>query len=91
MNESMKARMSSRARKVAISLPEDLYEEGERERQELGMSRSEYIASLYRTHQEERKLQQKIERYSAAYAQTPASAEEDALTESSERVLAESS
>jgi metal-responsive CopG/Arc/MetJ family transcriptional regulator len=77
-----------RAHKFAVSIPATLFERGEVERERLGISRSEYVASLYREHQRTRRREEKIARYRVAYAEHPITPEEDALTTESMAVLA---
>jgi hypothetical protein len=79
---------SSRAHRFTVTIPASLYEQGEQDRHALGLSRSEYVAALYRDHLNGIARQQKIARYREAYAHQPPTPEEDALTELSEQLLA---
>lgn len=87
MTSSMKG-STPRAHKFTISLPERLFEQGEQERQALGLNRSEYVASLYRDHLDEAALQARIARYREAYAKLPSTEEEDDWIQLSEQALA---
>jgi hypothetical protein len=57
-------------------------------RQRARISRSEYVASLYREHQRALRREAKIARYTPAYREHPATPEEDALTVTSMGLLA---
>src|SRR5438046_2681285 len=67
----------SKAQRVTISLPAGLFASGEAERRRRNLSRSEYVAQLYREHLEAHEIKARIARYSAAYeAQLPDGAED---------------
>jgi metal-responsive CopG/Arc/MetJ family transcriptional regulator len=91
MMRSMKTEARARVHKFTVGIPETLYELGEEERVRAGVSRSQYVANLYRAHLREVARQEKIARYAAAYGSLPATPEEDALTSMSEAVLASDS
>jgi phage gp46-like protein len=57
--------------KVTISLPTDIYRRGEEERTQRGLSRSEFVANLYREHLRQAEQEARIARYAAAYARHP--------------------
>jgi hypothetical protein len=57
--------------KVTISLPTDIYRRGEEERRERGLSRSEFVANLYREHLRQAEHEARVARYAAAYAEHP--------------------
>ena len=78
---------TNHAQKFTVSVPRYLYEEAERERVRLGMSRSDFVASLYRSYLREAERERKIARYKAAYERLPASPEEDALTQESTELM----
>ncbi len=83
----MKLTVDKRAHKFAISVPEYLFQQGEREREQLGISRSEYVARLYRKRLCDLERERKIARYAAAYGRMPATPEEDTLTNASMELL----
>lgn len=64
-------------------MPADLFAAVEEERHAAGRSRSEQLAEVYRRHLEQLEEQRRVERYAAAYAQLPETAEERWLTEAS--------
>ena len=55
------------ARKFAISLPEELFERLEQDRQERGMNRSQYVASAVADHLYRRREQELEEQYVRGY------------------------
>jgi metal-responsive CopG/Arc/MetJ family transcriptional regulator len=65
--------------RVTVSLPADLLSQGEAERHKRGVSRSEYVADLYRHHLHALELQERVARYAVAYAAHPADPAEDAV------------
>lgn len=71
-----------------MRIPQPLFEQGERERKELGISRSEFVAALYRAHLKDVARREKIARYREAYGRFPPTSEEDALTSMSLDVMA---
>ncbi|MDQ2831847.1 MAG: hypothetical protein M3Y74_22710 [Chloroflexota bacterium] len=77
----------SRVRKVTISLPAHLFVQGEQERTEQQISRSEFVASLYQRHFDRVEKERRIAQYTAAYAADPATPAEQALTEASMALL----
>ena len=84
----MKTLNHMRVEKVTISIPADLFAWGEEERARTHMSRSEFIANLYRRYHDELEMERRIARYKAAYAKLPETDEERALTEMSMQLLA---
>lgn len=79
----------SRVKKVTISLPAHLFAWGEQERTEQQISRSEFVAALYRQHFDRVEKERRSARYTAAYAADPATQAEQALTEASMALLAD--
>lgn len=77
----------SRVRKVTISLPAHLFVQGEQERTEQQISRSEFVASLYQRHFDRVEKERRIAQYTAAYAADPVTPVEQALTEASMALL----
>jgi hypothetical protein len=51
------------------------------------MSRSEFVAGLYRSYLRDAERQQRIDRYREAYLRVPPGSEEDALTTESMELL----
>jgi metal-responsive CopG/Arc/MetJ family transcriptional regulator len=78
----------SRVKKVTISLPAQLFVRGEQERAEQQVSRSEFVAALYRQHFDRIEKERRIAQYTAAYAADPATPAEQTLTEASMALLA---
>jgi metal-responsive CopG/Arc/MetJ family transcriptional regulator len=69
------------ARKLAISLPEELFERLERDRQERGMNRSQYVANAVADHLHRKREQELEEQYVRGYLEHPETEEEaQALT-----------
>jgi metal-responsive CopG/Arc/MetJ family transcriptional regulator len=64
------------ARKVAISLPEELFERLERDRRERNMNRSEYVANAIAGHLHRRREQELVEQYVRGYLEHPETEEE---------------
>jgi metal-responsive CopG/Arc/MetJ family transcriptional regulator len=64
------------ARKFAISLPEELFERLERDRQEQGMNRSEYVASAVADHLHRKREQELEEQHVRGYLEQPETEEE---------------
>ncbi len=90
MNARMKARTTSthsRARRITVSLPAELFERGENERRRRHERRSEFVAGLYRRHLQEVEEQDRVARYAAAYASLRETPEERWLVERSREVL----
>ena len=71
----------TRVSKVAISLPEDVLDAVERERQTSGESRSEFFRRAAETLIKRRLEQELSERYVRAYQETPETPEEIAAAE----------
>ena len=69
------------ARKFAISLPEELFERLEQDRQERRMNRSEYVASAVADHLHRRREQELEEQYIRGYLEHPETEEERAEIE----------
>lgn len=80
--------MNMGVRRVTVSLPEDLYERGERERRKRHEGRSEFVARLYRQFLHAVEEDERVARYAAAYALVPDTDEERWLEEESLRTLA---
>jgi metal-responsive CopG/Arc/MetJ family transcriptional regulator len=69
------------ARKFAISLPEELFQRLEHDRQEEGMNRSEYVANAVAGHLHRKRELELEEQYIRGYLEHPATEEEaQALT-----------
>ena len=66
------------ARKFAISLPEELFERLEQDRQERRMNRSQYVASAVADHLHRRREQELEEQYIRGYLEHPETEEERA-------------
>ncbi|HEY6706499.1 MAG TPA: hypothetical protein VJB61_02770 [Actinomycetota bacterium] len=66
------------ARKFAISLPEELFERLEQDRQERRMNRSEYVASAVADHLHRKREQELEEQYIRGYLEHPETEEERA-------------
>ena len=85
----MKKRMNSAggttAARVTISLPRELFDWGERQRAHV--SRSEFVADLYRRYRETVEERRRVARYATAYGKVPTTEAEDYLTERSAGVL----
>ncbi|MGH3428148.1 MAG: hypothetical protein ACRDQZ_11385 [Mycobacteriales bacterium] len=77
-----------RTARVTISLPADLLARGEADRRRRCVSRSQYVADLYRHHLGELELQDRVARYSAAYQAQPADPAEDAVMAAGAAALA---
>jgi metal-responsive CopG/Arc/MetJ family transcriptional regulator len=86
----MKARTtapSSRVRRVTVSLPAELFERGENERRRRHERRSEFVAGLYRRYLDEVEEQERVARYTAAYASLLETPEERWLVERSREAV----
>jgi metal-responsive CopG/Arc/MetJ family transcriptional regulator len=64
------------ARKFAISLPEELFERLEQDRQERRMNRSQYVASAVADHLHRKREQELEEQYIRGYLEHPETEEE---------------
>ena len=64
------------ARKFAISLPEELFERLERDRQARGMNRSEYVANAVADHLHRKREQELEEQHVRGYLEHPETEEE---------------
>jgi metal-responsive CopG/Arc/MetJ family transcriptional regulator len=64
------------ARKFAISLPEELFERLERDRQERRMNRSEYVANAVADHLKRKRERELEEQYVRGYIEHPETEEE---------------
>jgi hypothetical protein len=73
--------------KFTISLPTALFEMGEREREQLGLSRSAYIAELYRTHLRLHNQELLLREYESAYRGQPDTDEELAFADAAAKEL----
>jgi metal-responsive CopG/Arc/MetJ family transcriptional regulator len=69
------------ARKIAISLPEGLFERLEHDRQGQGMNRSEYVANAVADHLHRKREQELEEQYVRGYIEHPETEEEAAEAE----------
>ena len=69
------------ARKFAISLPEELFERLEQDRQERRMNRSEYVAGAVADHLHRKREQELEEQYVRGYLDHPETEEERAEIE----------
>lgn len=69
------------ARKFAISLPEELFERLEQDRQERRMNRSQYLASAVADNLNRRREQELEEQYIRGYLEHPETEEERAEIE----------
>ena len=78
----------ARARKVTVSIPADLFSWGEQERAKQEITRSAFVASLYRHCLEEAAARERLARYAAAYARQPQGADEHEWAESAAASLA---
>lgn len=87
MNDRMNYDVNMGVRRVTISLPEELYDRGERERHRRNEGRSEFVARLYRRYLDDVEEQERVARYTAAYARVPETDEERWLEEESLRAL----
>ena len=84
----MKVRVRG-TRRVTVSLPADLFERGEDERNKLREGRSQFVAGLYRRYLQEVDERQRVARYAAAYGKLPETPEERWLVEQSVDGLAD--
>lgn len=78
----------TQVRRVTVSLPAELFAWGEKERARRKVSRSAFVADLYRRQLEELEEEQRIARYAAAYRKQPETEEERAWAEGSAHALA---
>ncbi len=62
--------------KVAISLPEELLEAVEQERQVLGQTRSEFFRQVAEAYLRRQRMREAVERYQAGYREQPETEEE---------------
>ncbi|MBV9282887.1 MAG: hypothetical protein JOZ41_22660 [Chloroflexi bacterium] len=74
--------------KVTVSIPSYLYDWGEEERTRRYLSRSAFVANLYRRYCDELEAERRAARYAAAHAQLPETPEEQVLTVASMDLLA---
>jgi metal-responsive CopG/Arc/MetJ family transcriptional regulator len=88
MKSSMKARGQG-TRRVTVSLPADLFERGEDERNKLREGRSQFVAGLYRRYLQQVDERERAARYAAAYGKLPETPEERWLVEQSVDALAD--
>ena len=77
-------------RRITVSLPNDLFERGERERRKRHERRSEFVARLYRRYLDEIAERERVARYAAAYAKQPETMTERWLTDRSAALLFDS-
>lgn len=73
--------------RFTVSLPGDLFSRGEAERVKHQISRSEFVASLYRRYLDDLEERERVARYAAAYAAQPETDEERAWAEASAAAL----
>ncbi len=66
----------ARAARFTVTVPAELFDWAEQEREDQGMNRSEYVTELYRQRRDEQILRERAERYRAAYARQPTTQEE---------------
>jgi len=66
----------ARAARFTVTVPAELFDWAEQEREDQGMNRSEYVTELYRQRRDEQVLRERAERYRAAYAKQPMTQEE---------------
>jgi metal-responsive CopG/Arc/MetJ family transcriptional regulator len=78
----------ARVRRVTVSLPADLFAWGEKERARRKVSRSAFVADLYRRQLEELEEGQRVARYAAAYSKQRETEDEHAWAEGSAHALA---
>jgi metal-responsive CopG/Arc/MetJ family transcriptional regulator len=69
------------ARKFAISLPEELFERLEQDRQERRMNRSQYVAKAVADHLHRKRQQELEEQYVRGYLEHPETEEQRAEIE----------
>jgi metal-responsive CopG/Arc/MetJ family transcriptional regulator len=74
--------------RFTVSIPAYLYEWGERERDELHLNRSEFVAYLYQHVRDQIEHERRKARYAAAYAKMPTTELEEALTDIAFEILA---
>ncbi len=65
-----------RAARFTVTVPAELFDWADQEREEQGMNRSEFVTSLYRQRRDEQILREREARYRAAYAKQPTTQEE---------------
>lgn len=84
----MKTTDDAHVARMTVSLPADLFARGEKARVGDGISRSAFVAQLYRRYLDDLDEEERVARYRTAYAALPVTAEEQALTEASMDLLA---
>jgi len=67
--------------KIAISLPDDVLEEIEKEREASGMSRSEFFRHAVEEHLRRAKEREDVQQYIRGYLENPETLEEVSLAE----------
>ena len=87
MQERMRAVPGGTAERVTVSLPRDLFEWGEGERRRAHVSRSQFVADLYRRYRDGVEERERVARYAAAYGATPTTEAEDYVTRRSVELL----
>ena len=80
---------STATTKMSVSLPTELYKRGESERTHRGLSRSEFVAALYREHLRRVDDEARVARYAAAYARQPETDAERVWTDMSIRAMSD--
>jgi metal-responsive CopG/Arc/MetJ family transcriptional regulator len=89
MIERMRPLRPGRSTRFTVSLPEDLFARGEKERAKRDISRSEFVATLYRHFLDELENRERVARYAAAYARQAETEEEHAWADASAQALAD--
>ncbi len=74
--DSSMRKQHTRAIRCTVTVPAELFDWAEQEREEQGMNRSEFVTSLYRQRRDEQILREREARYRAAYAKQPTTQEE---------------
>jgi hypothetical protein len=74
--------------RFSVNIPAYLYEWGEREREERGLNRSEFVAYLYEHMRDRVEHERRKARYAAAYARVPTTEVENSLSDISLELLA---
>ena len=66
----------ARTVRFTVTVPAELFDWAEQEREGQGMNRSEFVTSLYRQHRDEQILRERADRYKAAWHKQPMTQEE---------------
>jgi metal-responsive CopG/Arc/MetJ family transcriptional regulator len=78
-----------KVKKVTVSIPADLFEWEERERQKLNIGRSEFVSKILEDAYRRQENEERIRRYEKAYAECPSTPAEDWLLEEGTNLLFE--